>query len=346
MVTFCVCLDGSEKAHKAFLRAVSLYKDGDTLLMLVVVDLVHYMMSNPKASELLSITNIKEEMIENGKSLIEKYENLSKEYFITKYESIHAEGTPKEVIVETVQKKYVDVLLLGTVGLLNKELISMGSTAQYCVILSEMNNNKITHKDLLYSENIINNRESPFIINTNSNEKPTYNKYQEVKIPTTKPDFSKFPQSSVLGRVKDFLPKIKQANADLQKRIENNEDVNIENVKDGEQYIELKLALGILEKKEGLSQENIIIPNNNNNNNNNNSIKFKKDEEQSSFSKEDFDNEMIIDKNRQQMEQEQILQLLKQPTSILDKFITEDSDDEENSDYGNQEELEPTEYQE
>ncbi|KAF2074079.1 hypothetical protein CYY_004608 [Polysphondylium violaceum] len=134
MVKFCVCMDGSEKAHAAFLRAISLCKPEDTIITLVVVDFVHYMMSNPKANELTSFTNMKQEMLENGDKLIKTYEDLAKdEYNIINYSSIKLEGNPRDMIMKVVDEQRIDVLLLGVVGLMNGENISMGSTSNFCI---------------------------------------------------------------------------------------------------------------------------------------------------------------------------------------------------------------------
>ncbi|GAM28644.1 hypothetical protein SAMD00019534_118200 [Acytostelium subglobosum LB1] len=86
--------------------------------------------------------------------------------------------------------------------------------------------------------------------------------------PPKKPNIGKLPPSStnihvhkVFDRVKDFLPKMKEANEQLEKQIkEQQADVNIENVKEGQEYIEMNLALGILEKKENLTEDNMVIP--------------------------------------------------------------------------------------
>ncbi|EGG17062.1 hypothetical protein DFA_08043 [Cavenderia fasciculata] len=98
---------------------------------------------------------------------------------------------------------------------------------------------------------------STFILNNNNNNTNNANK--------SKPNIYRLPPSSLLSRVKDFMPKLKEANKQLQKQIENNEDVNIENVKEGETYISMDLSLGVLEHKDQLNENNLVIPNNNNN---------------------------------------------------------------------------------
>eukprot|EP01133_Synstelium_polycarpum_P014391 gene14391-16983_t len=61
-------------------------------------------------------------------------------------------------------------------------------------------------------------------------------------MPASRPNICKLPPSSVLSRVRDFLPKLKEANAHLEQQIAANEDVSIESVREGEQYIEMNLC--------------------------------------------------------------------------------------------------------
>ncbi|EGC37027.1 hypothetical protein DICPUDRAFT_46791 [Dictyostelium purpureum] len=130
---FLIALDGSAGAHKAFIRAVSLYKDTDTIVAVVVMDMMHFVMSNQK-SDMTLISNMKEEMLKNGQELIKKYEDLAKnDYCIENFEGICVEGNPRDVIVKTVEDKSIDILCLGRVGLLNTENITMGSTSNYCI---------------------------------------------------------------------------------------------------------------------------------------------------------------------------------------------------------------------
>ncbi|KAK5577965.1 hypothetical protein RB653_002913 [Dictyostelium firmibasis] len=192
--------------------------------------------------------------------------------------------------------------------------------------------------------------------------------------PKTKPNFYKIEENSILSRVKDFLPKLKEANIDLKKKIENKEDVNIENIKDGEEYIQMNLALGILEHKEELSENNIKITSNNNSNNNNNNncnnnsnnsggnkpskpiveINKEKENENNKKRKEPNTNTSCTDitnKNNNLDEQinfnpensKNILDIINTPPSVIDKFglILDNSDEDE--DFENQEKLEPLE---
>ncbi|EGC39307.1 hypothetical protein DICPUDRAFT_147960 [Dictyostelium purpureum] len=151
-----------------------------------------------------------------------------------------------------------------------------------------------------------------------------------------KPNFTRI-ESSVLSRVKDFLPKLKEANNELKKKMDNNEDVNIENIKEGDEYIQMNLALGILEQKEELNENNIKInPNANKNksivelNSNNNINKTEGEKEKEILNCTDNNNN-----------NNNILEILNQPTSVLDNFIlNSDESDEEN---GENEVLEPIE---
>ncbi|KAM9981811.1 hypothetical protein ACTFIY_004099 [Dictyostelium cf. discoideum] len=188
--------------------------------------------------------------------------------------------------------------------------------------------------------------------------------------PKTKPNFFKMEESSVLNRVKDFLPKLKEANIDLKKKIENKEDVNIENIKEGDEYIQMNLALGILEHKEELSEDNIKITSNNNNNNNNtntpkpileinkeneneNENNNKKRKQPNNTNKTCTDNNKNNNKNNNLDEQinfnpensKNILDIINTPPSIIDKFglILDNSDDDDDNDIQNQEKLEPLE---
>ncbi|KAN0042914.1 hypothetical protein ACTA71_010546 [Dictyostelium dimigraforme] len=139
---FLIAIDGSANSHKAFLKAMNLYKDSDVIVLLVVVDLVHYMMSNTNFDMTL-ISDIKQEMFDNGDALLNKYEDLARtEYLISDVEALRIEGTPKDIIVKVVEDKSIDILCLGRVGLINNDQftnnfssksITMGSTSNYCI---------------------------------------------------------------------------------------------------------------------------------------------------------------------------------------------------------------------
>ncbi|KAF9401222.1 hypothetical protein BGX21_002359 [Mortierella sp. AD011] len=69
-------------------------------------------------------------------------------------------------------------------------------------------------------------------------------------------------ESNLLARLEDFLPKIKEANAQLDKKLkEDPKSVDIENVdeKSGEQYIEMDLGLGVFDLKKDVKEEDIVI---------------------------------------------------------------------------------------
>ena len=62
--------------------------------------------------------------------------------------------------------------------------------------------------------------------------------------PKTKPDFSAFPKpSDALSRVKSFMPQLQKADQELKNKIANGDNVNMEDVQDGEQFIEMNLGL-------------------------------------------------------------------------------------------------------
>ncbi|KAF9922766.1 hypothetical protein FBU30_007115 [Linnemannia zychae] len=69
-------------------------------------------------------------------------------------------------------------------------------------------------------------------------------------------------KSDLLARLEDFLPKIKEANAQLEKQLKTDpKAVDIENVDEesGEQYIEMDLGLGVFDLKKDVKEEDIII---------------------------------------------------------------------------------------
>ncbi|KAF9209651.1 hypothetical protein BGZ49_002445 [Haplosporangium sp. Z 27] len=69
-------------------------------------------------------------------------------------------------------------------------------------------------------------------------------------------------QSNLLSRLEDFLPKIKEANAQLDQKLkEDPKSVDIENVDEesGEQYIEMDLGLGVFDLKKDVKEEDIVI---------------------------------------------------------------------------------------
>ncbi|KAJ3321170.1 hypothetical protein HDV06_004513 [Boothiomyces sp. JEL0866] len=57
------------------------------------------------------------------------------------------------------------------------------------------------------------------------------------------------PESDVLSRVQSFLPQLEESNKELQDKINNNVDVNLENV-DG-RYIQMDLECGVFDMKKG-----------------------------------------------------------------------------------------------
>ncbi|KAF9154514.1 hypothetical protein BG015_000733 [Linnemannia schmuckeri] len=69
-------------------------------------------------------------------------------------------------------------------------------------------------------------------------------------------------KSDLLSRLEDFLPKIKEANAQLDQQLKADpKAVDIENVdeENGEQYIEMDLGLGVFDLKKDVKEEDIII---------------------------------------------------------------------------------------
>ncbi|KAF9157848.1 hypothetical protein BGX20_003701 [Mortierella sp. AD010] len=79
---------------------------------------------------------------------------------------------------------------------------------------------------------------------------------------TERKTFKSFLSRVVLARLEDFLPKIKEANAQLDKKLkEDPKSVDIENVdeKSGEQYIEMDLGLGVFDLKKDVKEEDIVI---------------------------------------------------------------------------------------
>lgn len=66
----------------------------------------------------------------------------------------------------------------------------------------------------------------------------------------------------MLSRLQDFLPKIKDANDQLDMIVKQDpKSVDIENVDEesGEQYIEMDLGLGVFDMKKDVTEEDIII---------------------------------------------------------------------------------------
>ncbi|KAI1319931.1 hypothetical protein EDD11_002606 [Mortierella claussenii] len=69
-------------------------------------------------------------------------------------------------------------------------------------------------------------------------------------------------KSDLVARLEDFLPKIKEANAQLDQQLKMDpKAVDIENVDEqsGEQYIEMDLGLGVFDLKKDVTEEDIII---------------------------------------------------------------------------------------
>jgi len=70
-----------------------------------------------------------------------------------------------------------------------------------------------------------------------------------------RPAITKVDQSGALSRVKDFLPQLHAANDELEQQIISGKDFNIENLASEEEYIEMSLALGVLEEPNNEGEE-------------------------------------------------------------------------------------------
>ncbi|KAG0330965.1 hypothetical protein BG004_001881 [Podila humilis] len=71
-------------------------------------------------------------------------------------------------------------------------------------------------------------------------------------------------QSDLLSRLEDFLPKIRNANAELEEKLKADpKSLDIENVDEtsDEQYIEMDLGLGVFDLKRDATEEDDIIIN-------------------------------------------------------------------------------------
>ncbi|KAF9583872.1 hypothetical protein BGW38_008273 [Lunasporangiospora selenospora] len=79
--------------------------------------------------------------------------------------------------------------------------------------------------------------------------------------PTAAPTTFKV-QSDLLSRLEAFLPKMKEANEQLDQQIKQDpKSVDIENIdeNDGEQYIEMDLGLGVFDLKKNVTEDEIVI---------------------------------------------------------------------------------------
>ncbi|KAG0034192.1 hypothetical protein BGZ82_005835 [Podila clonocystis] len=86
---------------------------------------------------------------------------------------------------------------------------------------------------------------------------------QTTPIPTPPGERKTFKiKSDLLSRLEDFLPKIRDANAELDQKLkEDPKSLDIENVDEasGEQYIEMDLGLGVFDLKKDTTEDDIII---------------------------------------------------------------------------------------
>eukprot|EP01083_Nonionella_stella_P063482 164946_1 len=113
--------------------------------------------------------------------------------------------------------------------------------------------NESAQTDLLLSEDHTHiDNCSPFLM-------PNVSTKKSLKPVSTLETFT-MPRSSVLSRMKEFLPKMKQANTDLEKKSRTSDDnPDIEVIsKDQPAYIEMDLQLGVLQgQKKGAESANI-----------------------------------------------------------------------------------------
>eukprot|EP00127_Corallochytrium_limacisporum_P005235 Clim_evm52s201 gene=Clim_evmTU52s201 len=104
------------------------------------------------------------------------------------------------------------------------------------------------------------------------NEGDTSSVTEKDKKPKERPVMRIDKKESVLSQVRDFLPKMEKANAELEAKInesnEGKDSVNIENVGEDEQHIEMNLGVGVFDVKPKedndhdteITEDNIRIP--------------------------------------------------------------------------------------
>eukprot|EP01110_Echinostelium_bisporum_P007758 TRINITY_DN2897_c0_g1_i1.p1 TRINITY_DN2897_c0_g1~~TRINITY_DN2897_c0_g1_i1.p1 ORF type:complete len:107 (-),score=28.63 TRINITY_DN2897_c0_g1_i1:125-445(-) len=100
---YLVAVDGSSAANEAAFKAASMAKSGDEVIIMCVVDLTHYILSQPLAVESTAgFEDMKHKMVEQGNEVIAKYKNLVPESKLNEvtYTFVVAEGNPREVLVQ------------------------------------------------------------------------------------------------------------------------------------------------------------------------------------------------------------------------------------------------------
>lgn len=126
-----VAIDGSEKAEKAFLEAITIAKRNQATLHILYVNEVT---GNYFGDFAFVTTSLQEELDEVAENQMKEHRNLAIEKGLTDIETYVLYGYPKTLIANFHESKEpIDLIVMGATGLNAVERALVGSTTSYVV---------------------------------------------------------------------------------------------------------------------------------------------------------------------------------------------------------------------
>lgn len=126
-----VAIDGSEKAEKAFMKAVAAAKRNQATLHILYVNEVT---GNYFGDFGFLTPNLQEELDEVAEKQMNEHRNLAIEKGLTDIETYILYGYPKTLIANfNESKEPIDLIVMGATGLNAVERALVGSTTSYVV---------------------------------------------------------------------------------------------------------------------------------------------------------------------------------------------------------------------
>ncbi len=130
-----VALDESEKSWKAFEFAIGFVKQntGSDLHVLHVVHRLVMPATGDMAQSAYIVMQREDELVEMGKLLVKKATDHATQMGVESVEALLEVGNPVDVILNIVQKKKVDVVILGNRGMGFRKGALLGSVSERIV---------------------------------------------------------------------------------------------------------------------------------------------------------------------------------------------------------------------
>ena len=127
---YLIAVDASEDSKKAFDYGLQLFTPDDFVVLLSVIEPIS--MIDEVNLEDRMIREYKHQLEENAAGVLGRYGKMLTDANIL-HETVMRRGTAKDVICSEIEKRNVDLLLIGRRGLSNVKRIFVGSNSEYCV---------------------------------------------------------------------------------------------------------------------------------------------------------------------------------------------------------------------